>query len=262
LKHLDWKVYSRTGRFYLKQYEEETNLSCWLLVDSSESMAYGSGPLTPSPLPRGERGRGEGRRPLVSKYDYACMSAAALAYLILQQQDSAGLVVFDDQVRQFLRPSSQPSHLKQIVNLLNKGVGRERTRLGPLFHDMAERVTRRGIVMVFSDLFADPDDVLTGLLHLRHRRHEAVVFHVLDRAEEEFPFQEATLFRGMEFEPDLMTDPRALRAGYLEQLRRFVDELEQGCRAQNIDYVPLRTDRPLGLALSTYLAHRAARTAK
>ncbi len=115
------------------------------------------------------------------------MAAAALAYMVLQQQDSAGLVTFDDQVRAFLKPSSQPSLLKQIVNILNRGAGRERTRLGPIFHDMAERITRRGIVMVFSDLFDDPEEVLTGLMHLRHKRHEVVVFHVLDRAEEEFP---------------------------------------------------------------------------
>ena len=132
-------------------------------------------------------------------------------------------------------------------------------RLGPIFHDMAERITRRGIVMVFSDLFDDPEEVLTGLMHLRHKRHEVVVFHVLDRAEEEFPFQESTLFRGMEQMPELLTDPRSLRDGYLEQLRLFTTELEQGCRAQNIDYVRLRTDKPLGLALSTYLAHRLAR---
>ncbi len=184
------------------------------------------------------------------------MSAAALAYMVLQQQDSAGLVTFDDQVRAVLKASSQPSLLKQAVNILNAGPGRERTRLGPIFHDMAERVTRRGIVMVFSDLFDEPHEVLTGLMHLRHRRHEVVVFHVLDRAEEEFPFQESTLFRGMERMPDLLTDPRSLRDGYLEQLRLFTTEVEQGCRAQNIDYVRLRTDRPLGLALSTYLAHR------
>jgi len=239
LKHLDWKVFSRTGRFYLKQYEEETNLACWMLVDASESMRYGSGP--------------------VSKYDYAAMSAAALAYLVLHQQDSAGLVTFDDQVRHVLKPSSQPSHLKQVVNVLNGGPGRERTRLGPIFHDMAERVARRGIVMVFSDLFDEPEDVLTGLMHLRHKRHEVVVFHVLDRAEEEFPFQESTLFRGLEQLPDLLTDPRSLRDGYLEHLRTFTTELEQGCRAQNIDFVRLRTDRPLGLALSTYMAHRLAR---
>jgi uncharacterized protein (DUF58 family) len=247
LKHLDWKVFSRTGRFYLKQYEEETNLACWMLVDASESMRYGSGPMQPN------------GRPLVSKYDYAAMSAAALAYLVLHQQDSAGLATFDDQVRCVLKPSSQPSLLKQIVNVLNTGPGRQRTRLGPIFHDLAERVTRRGIVMVFSDLFDEPEDVLTGLMHLRHRRHEVIVFHVLDRAEEEFPFQESTLFRGMEQLPELLTDPRSLRDGYLEQLRVFTNELEQGCRAQNIDFVRLRTDRPLGLALSTYLGRRLAR---
>jgi uncharacterized protein (DUF58 family) len=250
LKHLDWKVFSRTGRFYLKQYEEETNLAAWMLVDASESMRYGSGPARPD------------GRPVVSKYDYAAMSAAALAYLVLHQQDSAGLVTFDDQVRQVLKPSSQPSLLKQIVNILNMGPGRERTRLGPIFHDMAERVTRRGIVMVFSDLFDEPEQVLTGLMHLRHRRHEVIVFHVMDRAEEEFPFQESTLFRGMEQMPELLTDPRSLRDGYLEQVQLFTTELEQGCRAQNIDFVRLRTDRPLGLALSTYLAHRLSRKGK
>ena len=119
---------------------------------------------------------------------------------------------------------------------------------------MAERITRRGIVMVFSDLFDDPEEVLKGLMHLRHKRHEVVVFHVLDRAEEEFPFQESTLFRGLEQMPELLTDPRSLRDGYLEQLRLFTTELEQGCRAQNMDYVRLRTDKSLDLALSTYLA--------
>ncbi|HVS36478.1 MAG TPA: DUF58 domain-containing protein, partial [Gemmataceae bacterium] len=215
-----------------------------------ESMRYGSGPTRPD------------GRPVVSKYDYAAMSAAALAYLVLHQQDSAGLVTFDDQVRAVLKPSSQPSLLKQIVNILNVGPGRERTRIGPIFHDMAERVTRRGIVMVFSDLFDEPADVLTGLMHLRHRRHEVIVFHVMDRAEEEFPFQESTLFRGMEQMPELLTDPRSLRDGYLEQVQLFMTELEQGCRAQNIDFIRLRTDRPLGLALSTYLARRLARKGK
>jgi uncharacterized protein (DUF58 family) len=248
LKHLDWKVYGRTGRFYLKQYEEETNLACWLLVDASESMMYGSGPF-----------RADGQ-PQVSKYDYACMSAAALAYLILHQQDSVGLVTYDNQVRQFLRPSSQPSHLKQIVNLLNKGPARERTRLAPIFHDLAERVTRRGIIMVFSDLFDEVPDILNGLKHLRHRRHEVVVFHVLDRAELEFPFQEATLFRGLEQYPELLTDPRTLRDGYLEQVQTFVADLQRGCLNQNSDYVQLRTDHPLGVALSSYLAHRLSRS--
>jgi uncharacterized protein (DUF58 family) len=248
LKHLDWKVYSRTGRFYLKQYEEETNLACWLLVDASESMRYGSGPVDAS------------GQPLVSKYDYASMAAAALAYLILHQQDSAGLVTYDNAVRQFLKPSSQPSHLKQMITCLNKGAGRERTSLAPIFHDLAERITRRGIVVVLSDFFDDMPDILNGLKHLRHKRHEVIVLHVLDRAELEFPFQEATLFRGLEQYPELLTDPRSLRDGYLEQVGGFLSELKSGCRAQNIDYVQLRTDAPLGVVLASYLGYRSART--
>ena len=247
LKHLDWKVYSRTGRFYLKQYEEETNLTLWLLVDNSESMQYGSGPT-----------RADGT-PLVSKYDYACLTAASLAYLTLHQQDSVGLAVYDNLVRHFLRPSSQGSHLKTFVNILNKGVGRERTALAPILHDLAERIPRRGIIVVLSDLFDETPDVLTGLKHLRHRRHEVIVMHVLDRAELEFPFQDPTLFRGLEQMPELLSDPRSLRDGYLEQVNAFVAELQHGCLMQNIDYVQLRTDHSLGIALSGYLAHRLSR---
>jgi uncharacterized protein (DUF58 family) len=239
IKHVDWKVYGRTGRFYLKQYEEETNLICWMLVDVSESMRYGSGAVT--------------------KYDYACMSAAAMAYLTLQQQDSVGMVTFDNQVRNFLKPSSQPSHLKEIVNVMNRGAPREKTSLAPIFHDLAERISRRAIIILLSDLFDDPGDILAGLRHLRYKRHEVVVMHVLDPAELEFPFQEATLFRGLEEYPELLTDPRSLRDGYLEQVSTFITDLQRGCRGQNIDYVQLRTDRSLGVALSSYLAHRLAR---
>jgi uncharacterized protein (DUF58 family) len=247
LKHLDWKVYSRTGRFYLKQYEEETNLACWMLVDKSESMHYSSGP------------RDDSGEPLVSKYDYACMGAAALAYLVLQQQDSAGLVTFDNAVRDVLRPSSQGSHLKQLVACLNKGSGPEKTDVGPIFHDLAERITRRGIVVVFSDLFDEPARILSALSHVRYKRHEVIVMHVLDRAELEFPFHEATLFKGLEAYPELLTDPRSLREGYLAEVAGFMDEIRKGCRDQNIDYVPLTTDMPLGNVLAGYLAHRQAR---
>ncbi len=240
IRHMDWKVYGRTGRFFLKQYEEETNLICWLLLDISESMHYGSHKVT--------------------KYDYACLTAAALSYLILHQQDSVGLVTFDNQVRQFMRPSSQASHLKQIVHVLNNGSGVEKTQLAPIFHDLAERINRRAIVGVISDLFDEPDDLLAGLKHLRHKRHEVVVFHVLDPAEMDFPFQEATLFRGMEQMPELLTDPRSLRDGYLNELKAHLHAVQAGCREQNIDYVPLRTDQNLGVALSAYLAQRLARS--
>jgi uncharacterized protein (DUF58 family) len=240
IRHIDWKVYGRTERYYLKQYEEETNLVCWMLLDISESMQYRSGP--------------------VSKYDYAAMVTAAMAYLILHQQDSVGLVTFDDQVRKFLKPSSQPSHLREIVHTMNLGAAREKTRLAPIFHDLAERVVHRGLIFIISDLFDDVPDILAGLKHLRYKRHEIVIFHIWDRAELEFPFQEATLFRGLEQYPELLTDPRSLRQGYLEEVDTFVHELKRGCLTQNVDYVQLRTDTNLGIALSSYLAHRLART--
>jgi len=239
IRHMDWKVYGRTERYFLKQYEEETNLVCWLLLDVSESMQYRSGPL--------------------SKYDYACIVAAALAYLVLHQQDSAGLVTFDDRIRKFLRPSSQLSHLKELVSVMNQGLAREKTRLAPLFHDLAERITRRGLILILSDLFDDVPDLLAGLKHLRHKRHEVVVFHILDGAELDFPFQDATLFRGLEQSPDLLTDPRSLRDGYLTEIGNFLADLQRGCRQQNIDYVQLRTDTNLAVALSSYLAHRMTR---
>jgi uncharacterized protein (DUF58 family) len=196
----------------------------------------------------------------VRKFDYAAMATAALSYLTLHQQDSVGLVTFDNAVRQFLRPSSQSSHLKQIVTLLNKGPGRERTSLAPIFHDLAERIPRRGIIVVLSDLFDDASDVLAGLRHLRFKRHEVVVMQVLDRAEVEFPFQDSTLFRGLEQEPEMLTDPRALREGYLEQFRTHTDTLQHGCLMQNVDFLQLRTDQSLGLVLAGYLASRLART--
>jgi uncharacterized protein (DUF58 family) len=242
IKHVDWKVYGRTDRFYLKQYEEETNLVCWLVLDISESMQY--------------------RSRSVSKYDYACMTAAALGYLILHQQDSVGVVTFDDEIRHYLRPSSQPSHLKQLVRIMNLGAAREKTHLAPIFHDLAERIARRALVVILSDLFDDVPELLAGLKHLRHKRHEVVVFHVLDGAELDFPFQEATLFRGLEQFPELLTDPRNLRRGYLDEVAAYLLQLQRGCREQNIDYVQLRTDGNLAIGLSSYLANRAARSAK
>ncbi|HYV39563.1 MAG TPA: DUF58 domain-containing protein, partial [Gemmataceae bacterium] len=240
IKHIDWKVYGRTGRFYLKQYDEDTNLVCWLLLDISDSMRYGSNQVT--------------------KYDYACMAAASLAYLILQQSDSVGLVTFDNQIRRFMKPSSQPSHLKEMIQVMNEGASQAKTRMAPLFHDMAERISRRSIIFLISDMFDEVPDLLLGLKHLRHKRHEVVLWHVLDNYELTFPFQEATLFNGLEEYPPLLTEPRSLRQGYLEQFGKFVDDLKLGCRSQNIDYVQLRTDTRLDVALSSYLAHRLART--
>jgi uncharacterized protein (DUF58 family) len=239
LRHLDWKVYGRTERFYLKQYEQETDFTAWLLVDASQSMAFGDGPL--------------------NKYDYACTAAASLATLILRQSDSAGLAVFDAKIRAFHAPSSQPPHFKEIVKSLEGGTSAAPTKIGPVLHEIAGRMRQRGLVLLFSDLFDDVPSIVAGLQHLRFGRHDVIVFHVLDAAERDFPFEDPTLFRGLELPAELLTDPRGLRAGYLRELEAFRTEVGHGCRSMHVDFVPLFTDDDLGLVLARYLAHRSAK---
>lgn len=242
IKHVDWKVWGKTDKYYLKQYEEETNLVSVLVLDTSESMRYRS---AEAPL---------------SKLDYGKHIAASLAYLILQQQDSVGLVTFDSEVRRFLRPSSHPSHLKQMLHVMDETVPERKTSVGPIFHDLAERLRKRGLVVIISDLFDEVPAIMGGLKHLRHRRHEAVVFQVLDPAEVEFPFQDATLFKGLEGLPQVLTEPRALRKAYRREFQSFLSEVKKGCRMANLDYTLLRTDQNLDLALSSYLTARMLRT--
>ncbi|MEX2558498.1 MAG: DUF58 domain-containing protein, partial [Pirellulales bacterium] len=185
--------------------------------------------------------------------------AAALSWLILQQQDSVGLVTFDREVRSLVRASSNPSHLKQLLHVMEQSVAERKTASGPIFHDLAERLKKRGIVIVLSDLFDDVPSMLAGLKHFRHRRHEVVLFHVLDPAELDFPFRDTMLFKGLEQWPDVLTDPAALRKAYIQEFQSFVRQLKQGCRAQRMDYVGIRTDQPLDVALSTYLSSRMTR---
>jgi len=241
LRYVDWKVFGKTDKFYLKQYEEETNLVSHMLIDTSESMRYRS---ADAPL---------------SKLEYAQCVAASLSYLILQQQDSVGLVTFDSEVRALINASANPSHLKQLLYVMENSRPQRKTRTGPIFHDLAERLKRRGLVLILSDLFDDVPSMMAGLKHFRHRRHEVVVFHVLDPAELDFPFRQTTLFRGMEELPDVLTDPRALRGAYLDEFGKFLQSVRKGCRAQRIDYVLLRTDQSLEVALSSYLASRMNR---
>jgi len=241
LRYVDWKVFGKTDKFYVKQFEAETNLICYLLVDSSESMQYQS---ETAPL---------------SKLAYAQCIAASLAYLVLHQHDSVSLATFDDEVRQLVRPSSNPTQLKQLLRVMEQPSATRKTRTGPIFHELAERLTRRGIVVVVSDLFDDVDSMLAGLKHFRHRRHDVIVFHLLDPAEIDFPFQQVTLFKGLEAAGDVVTEPRSLRAAYLREVQAFVQRVRTGCRAQQVDYHLVRTDQPLDAVLSTFLAARAKR---
>lgn len=241
LRYLDWKVFGRTDKFYLKQFEEETNLVCNLLLDVSQSMQYKS---ADAPL---------------SKLEYAQCVAAALSYLVLQQQDSVGLATFDQELRALVRPSSNPSHLKQLLHVMQEATAERKTATGPIFHDLAERFKKRGIVVVLSDLFDDVDTMMAGLKHFRHRRHEVILFHVLDPAELDFPFTKTTLFRGLEELPNVLVEPRALRKAYLREFDAYLHRLKRGCRMHRIDYVPMRTDQSFDVALSSYLASRMTR---
>ncbi|HKD35206.1 MAG TPA: DUF58 domain-containing protein, partial [Pirellulales bacterium] len=161
--------------------------------------------------------------------------------------------------RALVRASSNPSHLKQLLHVMEASAAERKTATGPIFHDLAERLKKRGVVVILSDLFDDVRSILAGLKHFRHRRHEVVMFHVLDPAELEFPFQRTTLFKGLEQLPDVLTEPRSLRRAYLDEFGKFVHAIKQGCREHRIDYVPMRTDQPLDVALSAYLTSRLAK---
>jgi len=240
IKHIDWKVYGRTDRYYVKQYEEETNLAATILLDTSESMAYASPDVG------------------VSKLDYASYVAASLAYLMLQQQDAVGLATFDAEVAQFLPPASHGSHLKNLLRIVEQAKPQKKTNVGTILHETAERLKKRGLVIILSDLFDDPARVASGLQHLRHRKHEVILFHVMDRDEIRFPFERMTLFEGLEELPRINVDPRAIRKAYLEELNRFLGEVRKVCLKNGADYVELHTDMLLDVALAEYLATRAS----
>lgn len=236
LRHLDWKVWSKTDRYYIKQYEEETNLRATLVVDVSDSMQYGRGPL--------------------NKYEYGCTIAACLAYLLLRQQDSVGLITFDDQVRQIVPPRSQNTHIDAIVKALDHSRPREKTNLEKILKRVAETVVSRGQIILVSDLLADRGPLFKGLELLRHRRHDVIVFHVLDDDEMQFPFAGTTRFEGMEDPQQLTCDPRALREGYLQALEEYLTEVRRGCTRQGIDYSLVQTSQHLDAVLTKFLHHR------
>ena len=167
--------------------------------------------------------------------------------------------VIDNKIRALVRASSNPSHLEQLLHVMQQTAAERKTAVGPIFHDLAERFKKRGIVVILSDLFDDVDAMMAGLKHFRHRRHEVILFHVLDPAEIEFPFRRTTLFRGLEELPHVLVEPRALRKAYLRQFEGYLRRLKTGCRMHQIDYVLMRTDQPLDVALSSYLASRMTR---
>jgi len=238
LRHLDWKVWSKTDRYYIKQYEEETNLRSTIVVDVSESMHYGRGAL--------------------NKYNYACTIAACLGYLLLRQQDSVGLITFDDKVRQTVPARSQQTHIDALVQAMHISRPQAKTDIESIMRRVAETIGSRGMIILVSDLLIDREPLFRGLEMLRHRRHDVLVFHVMDDDELNFPFAGTTRFEGMEELPHLLCDPRALRAGYIEALEEYLVEVRRGCARQGIDYSLVRTGDYLDAVLSKFLHHRMA----
>ncbi len=238
IRHIDWKAYAKFDKYYVKRFEQETNLRAWLVVDASGSMGY--------------RG-GEGR---LSKLEYASALAASLAYLLVRQQDAAGLAVVDRAVVKSIPPRAAASHLSAIVDTLAALVPGGETRLGAAVDFLVERAQRRTSIVVLSDLF-DPDDrVLKALSQLRKRKLEVTVFHVLDPAELDFPFEEPTLFLSMEDPRSVEAHGRDVRRGYLEVMRRWLDEAKRACAEADLDYALCPTDRPLDEVLLPFLARR------
>jgi len=242
IRRIDWRVFGRSDRHYIREYEEETNLRATLLLDLSGSMDYGA-----------ER-RG------IAKYQYATRLAACLAYLMLQQQDSVGLVTFDAVIRKYIPPRSRVSHLRVLIDELQRGKPGGETELADVFHDLVPKLHRRGLLIVISDCFGDVPKLLKALAHFRHAHHEILIFQIWDRDELEFAFKGWTQFDCLERHGvKHLLDPALLREAYLAKVRHFRDELLQGCRRHKIDLVSFTTDQAYADALVAYLSLRNTR---
>lgn len=236
LRRVDWKVWAKQDRYYIKQYEEETNLRATLVVDVSAGMQFGGGPL--------------------NKYEYAATVAVSLAYLLLRQQDAVGCMSFDEKVRRAVPILSRMNHLQSVIGALDASKPADKTDLGRVLAQVAQDVPRRGLVILISDLFADRAGLLKGLRQLRQRGHDVMVFHIMDDQELDFTFNGPTRFEGLETPEHLNCNPRALREGYLEALHAFLEEVRRGCTQNACDYALIRTSQPLDAALAAYLSSR------
>ena len=236
LRFLDWRVFARSDRYFLKQFEAETNLNAYLLLDCSASMEFTTVEMT--------------------RLDYGASLAAALTLLLLRQGDQVGLACFDDEVREFIPPRGNARHFGVILETLETlQYGRD-SDIAAVLHNIAERARRRSLIVIISDFFDDVEAVLNGIQHFRSRRHEVIVLQLLDDAEIEFPFDRVTCFEGMERGEEVVADPRILAEGYRRRLRSFLDTFRRGCTEKNVDYQMMRLSEPFESALSAFLSRR------
>lgn len=238
IRRIDWKALGKFDRYFIKEYEDETNLRAYLLLDASASMNYGSDGIT--------------------KFDYACTLTASLAYLILRQQDAAGVVTFSDRIDTFIPPRAKRDYLTQILHALEKrGPGGE-TKVGKILDDIAGQVKRRGLIVLVSDLLDEPAEILKGLRQFRFKGNDVIVFHLLDPAELELPFEGNILFEDLEAASlQVVTDPRAIRTTYQQVVQEFIADMRKQCHDDAIDYQLISTATPLDRALASYLSWRS-----
>ena len=238
IRHIDWKVYGRSDRYYIKQYEEETNLRTHVLLDASESMDFRSGGA-------------------MSKLDYGRTLVAALSYLVLWQQDAVGAMVFDNDIRAHVPISSSRGHLLDLVGVVSGEPGKDATDLGEVLARIADRIKKKSLLILITDLFDDVDKIGLGLRRLRHQGHEVMLFHLMDPDELTFPFQRMTMFEGLEEYPELLADPNALREAYIAEVDSFIESVKRGCRNALIDYELVDTSKRFDVVLTRFLQRRA-----
>jgi len=236
LRYLDWKVFGRSDRLYIKQFKQETNLICHIMFDVSESMAYGSTEVT--------------------KLEYGRYIAAALGYLITQQQDAVDLTLFDSEIREMVHPYSNQAHLNFIINQLSRVEPQNKTDFVTVAEHFTERVNQKGMVIIVSDLLDEPHNIIAGLNKIRSKDQDIILFHVLDDDEMRFPFNRLTRFEGLEGIPELTVDPVSLQNDYLKALNEHIDTIRRACQGNGIDYTLVTTSQKLDVALTTYLARR------
>tara|TARA_Y100001968_G_scaffold320417_1_gene353322 strand:+ start:4083 stop:4973 length:891 start_codon:yes stop_codon:yes gene_type:complete len=236
IKHIDWKLFGKTDRFYIKQFEEETNLRAYILFDQSKSMEYGSNHIT--------------------KLEYAQLLSASLSYLMIKQQDAVSLTLFDDKIVHYIPPRSKSSHLKIILSKMEQIQSGNDTKISPVLHQTAEMIKKKGLIILISDLFDNPDDIISGLKHFRYKGHEVVVFHILDNKELNLDFDQNTRFKDIETGEEIITQPWHIKNDYQKSINDFCKNFKNQFRINHIDYVVLPTNESLDLALTEYLIKR------
>lgn len=235
-RHVDWRVFARSDRFFMKEFEADTNLRCYLVLDTSASMAFASGRET--------------------KFVFARRLAATLAYLLMHQGDSVGLLCFADKTVKDIPPRHTVSHLRSLFDVLAAAAPQGGTDIIQTLHNLAEKIKQRALVIVFSDFFAEPEQLLDGFQHMRFRKHDLAVFHILDRQEIDFNFDRPIRFLDMESSYSMITDPSVIKSGYQKEFDRYLQAMKRGCEEFNVDYQRVVTDSDYEKALAAFLLER------